>query len=362
MELFPINVRLNEPFSVDLDNSALWLKSCTVTGSGRYLLQARVKNQLSENDGKSALHSPAFNIAVLDTENCPNVALDLKLDSEEAVFSLKAIGGASKKSGEALVTIIANKQSFGGEDSEDSEVPKLVEVSKVPELVEKSKAPESKKRSAEESALISEKTLKKAKKEESDLAARKKMVEQKREADIAAKKAEREEAEKEKVAEKEEAFKKAALEKKKAELEKKKAEMASEKKKAELEKKKAAELEKAKENKFPVRRTLQGGLKVEIHKQGNIKGPQSKRGRTIKMKYCGRLASNGKQFDKGNIDFKLGVGQVIQGWDVGCADMFIGEKRKLLIPAAMGYGARGAPPQIPKNAALVFDVELLGIK
>lgn len=77
------------------------------------------------------------------------------------------------------------------------------------------------------------------------------------------------------------------------------------------------------------------------------------------MRYAGRLQKGGKQFDAGTIAFALGRGEVIAGWDVGVEGMLLGEKRRLTIPAAAGYGARGAPPDIPPNAGLVFDVELL---
>merc|ERR1712107_604627 len=86
------------------------------------------------------------------------------------------------------------------------------------------------------------------------------------------------------------------------------------------------------------------------------------KGKNVHVKYAGRLAKNGKKFDSGTIPFKLGARQVIAGWDIGVEGMAVGEKRKLFIPAQMGYGARGAPPDIPRNADLIFDVELCGLK
>jgi FK506-binding nuclear protein len=106
---------------------------------------------------------------------------------------------------------------------------------------------------------------------------------------------------------------------------------------------------------------LRGGLKFEVVKNGNRGGQKATRGRVVQVKYEGRLASNGRRFDKGVIKFKLGAGEVIQGWDIGVDNMMTGEVRKLLIPPALGYGRGGAPPDIPPNAALAFEVELLRV-
>ena len=87
-------------------------------------------------------------------------------------------------------------------------------------------------------------------------------------------------------------------------------------------------------------------------------------GKTVTVHYTGWL-ENGKQFDS-SVDrgqpfsFHLGVGQVIKGWDEGVQGMKVGGKRKLTIPANLGYGARGAGGVIPPHATLIFDVELLG--
>lgn len=106
--------------------------------------------------------------------------------------------------------------------------------------------------------------------------------------------------------------------------------------------------------------TLAGGLKYEVVKSASG-GPKASRGKNVQVRYEGRLAANGKRFDKGTIRFKLGAGEVIRGWDIGVDGMTVGEKRKLLIPPALGYGRSGAPPDIPPNATLAFEVELLRI-
>jgi len=100
-------------------------------------------------------------------------------------------------------------------------------------------------------------------------------------------------------------------------------------------------------------------VEVEVLAQGQ--GKTARAGQHVLVRYAGRLARGGKQFDAGTIKFLLGRGEVIQGWDVGVAGMAVREKRRLHVPAPMGYGARGAPPDIPKHAALLFDVELMKI-
>merc|ERR1712066_171832 len=94
---------------------------------------------------------------------------------------------------------------------------------------------------------------------------------------------------------------------------------------------------------------------------------KSKPGDRLYMHYRGTLKDGGKEFDssyKRNqlFDFKLGAGMVIKGWDQGLQNMCPGEKRKLTIPAHLGYGDRGAGADIPGGATLVFEVELLKIE
>jgi FKBP-type peptidyl-prolyl cis-trans isomerase len=96
-------------------------------------------------------------------------------------------------------------------------------------------------------------------------------------------------------------------------------------------------------------------------------GPAAKSGNTISVEYTGWLQSSGKKFDSSYdrngspFSFPLGQGQVIKGWDEGLVGMKQGGTRRLIIPAALAYGAAGSPPAIPANATLVFDVRMLSV-
>lgn len=110
--------------------------------------------------------------------------------------------------------------------------------------------------------------------------------------------------------------------------------------------------------------TLPSGLEYEILKEGDANAPIAKKGDTVSVHYTGTL-TDGTKFDS-SVDrgqpfsFLLGAGYVIKGWDDGVAGMKVGEKRRLTIPAELGYGSR-AMGKIPANSTLIFDVELLKI-
>ncbi len=99
-------------------------------------------------------------------------------------------------------------------------------------------------------------------------------------------------------------------------------------------------------------------------------GATPKPGQICVMHYTGWLYEDGKKGKKFNssvdrnepFEFPIGQHKVIAGWDEGVASMKVGGKRTLIIPPALGYGARGAAGVIPPNATLMFDVELLGVK
>jgi peptidylprolyl isomerase len=108
------------------------------------------------------------------------------------------------------------------------------------------------------------------------------------------------------------------------------------------------------------------GLEYEIIREGSGASPRARQ--AVKVHYTGWLNVNGQcgpEFDSSvrrntPFTFIIGIGAVIKGWDLGVATMKVGEKRRLYIPASLGYGEYGSGP-IPANASLIFDVELLSI-
>lgn len=114
--------------------------------------------------------------------------------------------------------------------------------------------------------------------------------------------------------------------------------------------------------------TTPSGLQYKDVKLGT--GAIAKSGNKVNVHYTGWLqnpdGSTGKKFDSSRdrgqpFQFPLGGGQVIRGWDEGVQGMQVGGQRRLVIPAALGYGQRGAAGVIPPGATLIFDVELLGL-
>jgi FKBP-type peptidyl-prolyl cis-trans isomerase FkpA len=97
------------------------------------------------------------------------------------------------------------------------------------------------------------------------------------------------------------------------------------------------------------------GLYVQDLQTGT--GAVAAQTRTAVVRYTGYLP-NGKEFDSGEITISIGAGKVIRAWDEGVLGMRVGGKRRLVSPPHLAYGSRGAPPTIPANAVLVFDMEL----
>jgi peptidylprolyl isomerase len=108
--------------------------------------------------------------------------------------------------------------------------------------------------------------------------------------------------------------------------------------------------------------TTASGLRIQDLRVGD--GPSPKPGQTVTVHYIGWL-ENGKEF---NNSYKLGrpaefrIGGLIKGWDEGLSTMKVGGKRRLFVPSNLAYGLRGSPPNIPPNANLKFEIELLGVK
>ncbi len=110
--------------------------------------------------------------------------------------------------------------------------------------------------------------------------------------------------------------------------------------------------------------TTESGLKYKDFVVGT--GVEPRKGQTVVVDYTGTL-TNGRKFDSSRdrgqpFEFKIGVGQVIKGWDEGVGTMRVGGRRELVIPADLAYGSRSVGGVIPANSVLVFDVELLGVK
>ena len=108
----------------------------------------------------------------------------------------------------------------------------------------------------------------------------------------------------------------------------------------------------------------ESGLRYQIIQKGS--GANVQKGQTVSVHYKGQL-TDGTVFDssyKRNqpIEFSLGTGQVIPGWDEGVALLQVGDKARFVIPSHLAYGSRGAGGVIPPNANLIFDVELVEVK
>jgi peptidylprolyl isomerase len=115
---------------------------------------------------------------------------------------------------------------------------------------------------------------------------------------------------------------------------------------------------------YPTAKKTASGLYYVVEVEGT--GTAVTPGKTVSVHYAGKLM-DGTEFDNSYrrgqpIEFKIGVGQVIPGWDEGIALMKVGSKYKLIIPSELGYGKRGAGGVIPPNATLIFDTELMNVK
>ena len=107
-------------------------------------------------------------------------------------------------------------------------------------------------------------------------------------------------------------------------------------------------------------------MSFQVIKHNTTEGPVCPKGATVKVHYTGTFP-DGRVFDSSvqrgePLEFKVGVGQVIRGWDEGIALLKVGDKARFVIPSDLGYGPAGAGGVIPPNATLIFDVELMDVK
>ncbi|XP_050240679.1 peptidyl-prolyl cis-trans isomerase FKBP43-like isoform X2 [Quercus robur] len=111
--------------------------------------------------------------------------------------------------------------------------------------------------------------------------------------------------------------------------------------------------------------TLSNGLILEVLEMGKPDSKVAVSGKKISVNYNGKLKNNGESVDSNDGDapfkFRLGVGKVMEGWDIGINGMQVGEKRRLIIPPSMGYGSKGHGENVPPDSWLVYDVELVKV-
>ncbi|CAD7938627.1 unnamed protein product [Amoebophrya sp. A120] len=408
MELFGLNLAKQESFTVDLDVSCLWLKkACLVGGEKARVFVSCDKEGNGEFGEKFCIavltenRNPESSLDLKFDSECVKFTCEgdgkVSLIGQKQSFlgadsdSEQAIEQATRADAAAPTTAtssLAKKGYFPGQDPDslakafpDADQAALREFvrywdeeeeeecsidSSCPEM-EDVGAPAAKKqkidpiddKKALEKSTISKSTeavqqaAKTVKEQKDDLDVRTKLIQEKRQTEILEKKMKKREEERKQSSLKLQEQAKQEMEKIKQQEEKVKQlraeqEAAQQKKQAEI--KRLQEQKKQQEEKnqgglmAPIKKQLAGGLKVEIYKQGN--GAQAKPGRKVRVAYDGRLASNGKRFDKGVITFKLGMGEVISGWDQGVKDMKVGEKRPTWVtaPVEARRRSRGTRP------------------